>query len=242
MRTGIGEHDSTPPSPPPAYGSGGGSRSSVRRGVVVLAVVGALTALLIAGFRGVDLVPGFDNPFARHDVDRSESALLLALDDISEYRAATGTFQVVLDVERDTPYLPSFVAGDRTVFLATGTVDASVDFTGLTGDAVRVSDDGRAVALELPAPQLSPPRVDANASRVLSRDRGILDRLGSIFADNPAGEREFFQLAERKLATAADDSDLLRRAEDNTRQTLTAMMRSLGFTEIAVIFHATADH
>jgi Protein of unknown function (DUF4230) len=239
MPTGLREPESTLELPTRGARD---SRPSVSRIAVVLAVVVVLTGLLFAGVRNFDLIPGFANPFGHDDIDRSEPTLLLALDDLSEYHAATGTFQVVLDLERDTHNLPAFIAGDRTVFLATGTVDATVDFTDLTGDAVRVSEDGRAVRLELPAPRLGPARVDPDASRVLARDRGLLDRLGSVFTDNPAGERQFFQLAERELTTAAANSELLRRAEDNTRQTLTAMMKSLGFAEIEVVFYSAAEH
>ncbi|MDP8986917.1 MAG: DUF4230 domain-containing protein, partial [Actinomycetota bacterium] len=159
-----------------------------------------------------------------------------AIKDLSEYRAATGQFQVILDVEEDTRFVPSFVKGERTVFLAGGTVDASVDFAKVARGEIQVSDDREAVTVRLPRAHLSPPRIDPERSYVVSRNRGLLDRAASVFADNPTGERELYLLAEEKLAAAAADSDLRERAEDNTRAMLESMLRSLGFDEVEVVF------
>ncbi len=92
--------------------------------------------------------------------------------------------------------------------------------------------------IDLPIPRLTPARVDPARSHVVSRDRGILDRLGSVFADSPTGERQLYLLAERKLQAAAQEGDIVRRAEDNTRAMLETMLRSLGFTEVTVRFEA----
>jgi hypothetical protein len=122
------------------------------------------------------------------------------------------------------------------VFVAAGSVDASVDFSNLDEDGIRVSDDRRSVTVSLPMPVLSEPRVDPEKSRVVSRDRGLLDRLGSAFSDSPTSDRELYLTAQEKMRTAAAESDLRARAEHNTRQMLEAMLRSLGFTEITVNF------
>lgn len=196
-----------------------------------------IAVVLVAGLGRVSgLLPSLGNPFSTKAVDRSQPALLEAIKDLSEYRAATGQFQVVLDVEDDTRFLPSFVRGERTVFLAGGTVDASVDFSRIARGEVEVSDDGRAVTVSLPRAHLSPPRIDPERSYVVSRNRGLLDRAASVFADSPTGERELYLLAQEKLAAAAADSNLAGRAEDNTRDMLESMLRSLGFDEVEVVF------
>ncbi len=228
------------PHPP---GPGPGSHGPRRRFLPVVPVAGALVALalLVALLgRGLDLLPDGGNPTEPGVVDRSGPSLLLALADLSEYHAATGSFQVVIDVERDTPYLPSVLSGERTTFLATGGVDAVVDFSGLTAERVQVSQDRRAVTFSLPAPRLTEARVDPDGSRVVGRDRGLVDRIASVFEDNPTSEREFYQLAEQRLATAARDSDLLARAETNTRAMLTGLAGSLGFERVRVDFAAPA--
>jgi hypothetical protein len=211
-------------------------RRSTRGRVRLLAVgLGLVVAVPLAD-RAFDLLPDWDNPFAQEVVDRSTPPLMLALEDIEEYHAATGTFQVVIDQERDTPYVPSVISGERTTFLATGAVDAYVDFGDLGTQGVEVSPDRRSVTIALPAPQLGEASVDPDNSRVLDSDRGLVERVGSMFAESPSSEGEFYALAEQRLEGAAADSDLLVRAEDGTRDMLTALAGSLGFEQVTVTF------
>jgi hypothetical protein len=71
---------------------------------------------------------------------------------------------------------------------------------------------------------------------VFSRERGLLDRLGSVLSDNPTSERELYRLAQEKMAAAAAESDLVGRAEQNTRAMLESMLRSLGYRDVTVTF------
>ena len=205
-----------------------------RPALVALAVVVVLLGVGVTKLG--DLLPSFGNPFASQTVDRSQPTLLQAIEDLAEYRAATGQFQVILDVEDDTRFVPSFLRGERTLFLAGGTVDASVDFAGLADEAIEVSEDGQSVTVRLPPARLSEPRIDPERSFVISRERGLLDRAASVFSDSPTGERELYLLAERKLVDAAAEADLAERAEDNTRIMLESMLASLGYDEVTVIF------
>lgn len=196
-----------------------------------------LAALLVFGALAlVGRLPSL-NPFATEDRDRSQPVVLKSIARLSEYRAATANLQVIVDVERDAKYLPDFIKGERTLFVAAGNVDAKVDFRGLKGDAIRVSEDRRSATLLLPAPQLGEARVDPKRSRVVSRDRGLLDRAGGVFEDSPTGDRQLFLLAERKLLDAARaDPSLLRAARRNTTDTLTGLLRGLGFERITIRF------
>jgi hypothetical protein len=159
---------------------------------------------------------------------------MLALSDLSDYSAAQGSFQVVVDRERDTPWVPAVVKGERTTYLALGTVDGVVDFGSLGEDAVQV--DGESVVITLPPPRLGEPALDLESSRVVARDRGVIDRVSGVLSDSPTSERDVALLAEDKLARAAADSDLLQRAQDNTRAMLTGLARSFGYTDVTVRF------
>lgn len=212
-----------------------GGRRSGRGGFLLAAVVGGLLVLLVSG--GIDsLLPSFSNPFREETVDRTGPTLLQALEDLSEYRAAEGQFQVVVDVEDDTRFVPSVLKGERTTFLATGSVAASVDFSGLDADAIDVSADGGAVRVVLPRAVLSEPTVDPESSYVVDRDRGLLDRVGGAFSDDPTSERELYLVAEERLAEAAGEADLVARAEQNTELMLTTMLESLGYEQVTVTF------
>ena len=200
------------------------------------AVVVALALAVPLAGRALDLLPGL--PFGSQESDRSTPALMTALADLEEYHAATGTYQVVVDLEKSNRWVPSFLKGERTTFLATGSVDGVVDLTGLDADAVTVSDDGRSVSFSLPPARLDDADVDLANSRVLDRDRGVVDRVGGLFSDNPTSEREVAARAEDKLDDAAAQSDLRERTEENTRTMLTSLARSLGFEQVVVEFDA----
>ena len=97
-------------------------------------VVGAFLAVALVAIgtgRIGDLLPSIPNPFGSETVDRSQPPLLQSLVDLSEYHAASANFQVIVDSEKDAQFLPSFIRGERTVYVAGGSVDASVDFARL---------------------------------------------------------------------------------------------------------------
>ncbi len=202
-----------------------------------LVVAGAVAAVLGSMLWGrLDLWPSLPNPFGQTTVDRSAPPLMLALNELSDYHAATGSMQVLVDLERDTAWVPSFISGEHTTFFAVGHVDATVDFSALGSDRVVLSGDGRAATISLPAPELGQVVLDTGASRVLSRDRGVLDRVGDAFGDDADAQRELFRAAQAKLADAAPRSDLVERAESNTRDMLTTLAHSLGITDVTVNF------
>jgi hypothetical protein len=215
-------------------------RAGPRRRVPLrLIAAGAGLALLVPAGLGVrDWIAGWGNPLEPEVVDRSTAPLLLALDDLSEYHAATADVQVLVDLEVDTPWVPSVISGERVHFLATGSADAYVDFDGLDAGAVTLSPDGDSATLVLPAPELAEVRIDQEESRVVDRDRGLVERIGGAFAENPVDDSELYALAERRLGEAAAESDVLDRAEDNTRDMLTALVRSLGVDQVDVRFES----
>jgi len=204
------------------------------RGLAVAGLV-LLGVLFGAGKLG-GLLPSLPNPFGTATVDRTQPALLKSLENLSKYQAATANLQVIVDTEKDASSLPSFIKGERTVFVAGGSVDATVDFSQLDERAVQVSEDRRSATIVLPAPTLSEAVVDPEQSRVVSRSRGLLDRIGSAFSDSPTSDRPLYLAAQAKMEQAAADSDLRKRAEDNTTRMLEGLLRSLGFTSVTVSF------
>jgi hypothetical protein len=197
------------------------------------AALAALLALLLVAGR-LDLWP--DNPFRTETKDRTGPALLKSIRDMSRYEAAAGEFQVVVDLEKDTRYVPDAIKGKRTLFVGAGTVEASVDLGGLGQDAVTVTEDRRGVTVRLPRASLDGATLDVDRSYAVNKQRGVLDRFGDVFSDNPNDEREVHRLAVRHINAAAKESDLVPRAERNTRQMLENLLRSLGFTRITVEF------
>jgi hypothetical protein len=212
--------------------TGGGLRRGFLRTVVTAVVVLLVAALALLGLRQLSTWP-----FGDEERDRSGPAVLTAMRDLSEYHAATGQYQVLIDIQQDAKFLPDVIKGKRTIFLAIGSVDAYVDFRKLGDDAVSVSSDRKSVSITLPRAQLSQPNIDPNQSRVLNQDLGVIDRLGDLFSDQPNPQnQQMYQLAQQRLADAAKQVGLQKRAEDNTKATLDKLMRSLGFTTVTITF------
>lgn len=195
--------------------------------------------LVFGGLGGC--LPSFDNPFRTETVDRSSPVVLKSIQNLRRFQAATAHYEVIVDLEKDTRFVPSPIRGERVLFVAVGDVEAGVDFTGLEGDAVRVSNNRRTVHLELPHAEFFGARVDPARSYVYDRDRGLIDRVASIFQDNPTSEQELYVLAEEKLMAAAEESSgILARAERNTRLMLIGLFEALGFTSVSIEFVDTA--
>jgi uncharacterized protein DUF4230 len=178
------------------------------------------------------------NPFGTETRDRSNPALLQSLQKLDEYRAARANLEQVVDIEKDTKLVPSFVKGERIVLVAAGEVDARVDFRRLGPRALEVSADRKAVTITLPAPQRAPARLDLSRTRVIDHDRGVLDRAGDLFGEGGTDdERQMLLVAQRKLdAAAAADEELLPTAERNTRAMLERLAGGLGFERVTVRF------
>ena len=206
------------------------------RSAIAAATFVVVAALAVTMFG----LPGLPNPFSSETVVRDHAAVLRSLEDLSEYHAATGEYQVVIDIEDKTRFVPGFLKGERTTFLAQGSVDAVVDLGDLDPESVIVADDGSVTVL-LPSATLADAAVDHEASTVLDRDRGVIDRVGGAFSDSPTSERDLYLEAESRLSEAAADSELLARAEENTAAMLEELLTSAGFENVRVLFGTRGD-
>jgi len=208
------------------------------RGVTRTVVFGALfvTTLVLVG--GVIAGNLFDLgvPFSQETKDHSPPLILNELKDLSEFRASEADFEVIIDQETDVRWVPSFVAGERVQFVAVGSVDATVDFSEMGEDSVIFDEATNSATVILPAPKMGDPRIDLDNSGVMNRDRGVLDRLGGLFVDNPTAEIELIREAEDKIEAAAGDTELLARAEENTTAMLTGLIEALGVDNVRVIY------
>ncbi|MFJ4535551.1 DUF4230 domain-containing protein [Streptomyces tibetensis] len=201
-------------------------------------VVTALVLLLVVFFAGLRLsvIPGLKDLFGTETQDRSGPALLKSIQDISRYDAASGNFQVVVDLEKDAKLLPDAIRGTRTLYVGAGTVDAYVDLGKIGENDVQVNGDRTSATLRLPHAQLGKPTLDPDRSYAVSKQRGLFDRLGDLFSDNPNGEQAVQKLAVRHIGDAAKESELTARAESNTTGMLEGLLRSLGFKEVRVSY------
>lgn len=202
-------------------------------GVALVALVVVVLALLAGN--GLDWL----NPFRSSTIDRSGPATATGLADLKEFHAATGYYEVVIDQEVDVANLPSFLAGERVLFVAAGSVDAVVDFSSLGPDAVTTDAERRTVTVRLPAVQLGKPTLDLQRSYVADHQRGLKERLQDAVGNQPSSDvmKGVYAVADKRLAEAAARSrELQNRAEANTRAMLTALLTQAGYTSVTVVF------
>jgi hypothetical protein len=228
-----------PPSDPaPAVtGRGEGGTRALRGLFWLLAVVG-IVAALVWGTQAAGWWPHLRNPFGSKTTDRSQPVLLKSIQDLSRFVAAEGNFQVVIDLQNDRKYVPDVLLNDRTLFVAAGTVEAYVDFASIGQGAITDSADHKSVQIKLPAPALGKPNLNHEKSYVFAQQRGLINRVGDLFAGDPNRQQQLYLLAEQKISDAANDSELTDRARDNTHKMLDAMLKSLGYTTVTITFAA----
>ena len=215
------------------------SRRPVPRSVWFFGVVALLIVAMGLATSFVIRALGDANPFkngivTQTTVDRSGPAVLKAVNDLGSFQAASGYYEVVIDVEKSVSNVPSFLAGSRVLFVAAGTVDVSVNLAKLSGGAVTVNDARTSATITLPKPTLAPARLDLSRSYVYSEEKGLFDRLRGGGAEDMQG---VYTLASKRLDQAARQSDeLTTRAETNTRAMLQGLLRSLGYTDVRINF------
>ncbi|MFZ3554405.1 DUF4230 domain-containing protein [Streptomyces sp. BH055] len=195
-----------------------------------------LCVVLAVVLTGLGMVHRLGDVFGTETHDRSGPALLKSVRDLSRYEAAAGNYQVVVDLDKDSKYLPDAIQGTRTLYVGAGSVNAYVDLGRIDPGDVRVNDDRTSATLRLPHARLAAPVLDTDRSYAVAKQRGLLDRLGDLFSDNPGDEKAVRQLAARHIGEAARDSHLTGRAERNTTEMLRGLLRSLGFREVNVSY------
>ncbi len=188
----------------------------------LVAAVAAVVVLVLV-LSAVHLLPQLRNPFGETTTDRSGPVLLKSITQLSRYEAASGSFQVVVDLTRQASFLPSFIEGSQTLFIGQGTDIAFVDFSQLKSRA-----------------KLQPAVLNVRQSYVYAQQQGLLDRIGNFFAGNPNSQQQIYILAQQKIGTAAHRSQLIAEAQKNTRNMLNGMLHTLGFRQITVTFGAIA--
>ena len=209
-----------------------GSGLTGRLAGVAAVVVAAAVLLLVLSV--VHVLPTLRNPFTETTTERSGPVVLKSITELSRYEAASGSFQVVVDLTKSTSFLPSFIAGSQTLFVGDGTDIAYVNFSGLKGPDLRVSRNRTAVTVSLPQPQLEPAVLNTRQSYVFAQQQGLVNRLDNFFGGNPNSQQAVYISAQRHIEAAARRSPLLADARQNTQAMLTGMLGALGFRHITV--------
>ncbi len=115
----------------------------------------------------------------------------------------------------------------------TGSVRATVDFSGLDEGSIETDPESGTIRITLPEPVLGDADIDEKSVRFF-RERGLTDRIEDFFASNPTDDSPVFVAAEGKVKEAADESQLLDRARANTEAWLTAFLEVADFENVII--------
>lgn len=178
----------------------------------------------------------FGNPLQTQVTDRSGPVLIRSIQDMQRFVPAQGNFEVAVVLREQFQGLPTFIYGYEGVLVAHGTVDAIVDLSAVTEDAVDVSLDGSSVTISLPTPQLGRPLVDHLRSEVVDDDGGIVNSISEAFGGESSKTQDLYRAAEAKISAAAAESDLVERAQLNTQAAMQSIGAALGFETVTVTF------
>ncbi|WP_045878027.1 DUF4230 domain-containing protein [Pseudofrankia sp. DC12] len=230
-----------PPTTPDAASGRGGRRGLQLPGFGGLIRLVALLVVLAVAVGAISFVVGWrpsflHNPFKHQTIDRSEPAVLRSLETINDYHAASGHFEVVVDTQSSTKYIPSWLSGEQVLFVGVGTVDSVVSFKGLDASRVKVSPDGKSVTITLPPPTLSKPNLDLQKSYVVARQRGALTRIGNFFGGQSSDKNVYIKATQQMTSAASADGQLVNLGKQNTAGMLRGLLGALGYTNVTINF------
>jgi hypothetical protein len=193
-------------------------------GILVTVLAVGLMLWLIAGASFLRLLrPGANGTLFRID----QPTVVRQIQQLQRLETVSFTMDKIISGEHDSPYLPKFLVSDRLLLVVHGDVIAGVDLSQLQPQDVSIQ--GKSISLRIPKSQILVTRLDNSKTRVYSRDTGLFS------SPDPNLESEVRQEAERQLQEAALQGNILRTADDNARSTLSALLRSLGFTTVEFV-------
>jgi Protein of unknown function (DUF4230) len=159
-------------------------------------------------------------------IDTSSPAVVEKIRQLSRLETVSYSIDKIVEGNREYPYLPNFLAGDKLLLVAHGEVIAGVDLSQIKVSDVSVAGDG--VQVQLPAPQILATRIDNGQTRVYSRVTGLL------VAADPDLESQVRLAAEQQFSQAALADGVLDRARQNARSSVSALLYGLGFHRVEV--------
>jgi hypothetical protein len=154
------------------------------------------------------------------------TTIIREIKDLQRLETASFEYEKVITAETKQDLLWGLL-GESVVFVANGKVYAGVDFAKMAEGDLQVYDPVT-VYVHLPKAEIFSdiPVLDNERSYVADRDTGLFTRA------DPELETQVRQEAEKAIRAAADESEILERADNNARQYMIGFLSGLGFENI----------
>jgi hypothetical protein len=159
-------------------------------------------------------------------INVSQPTVVRQIQQLQRLETVTYTMDKIISGERDNPYLPKFLAGDRLLLVVHGQVIAGVDLAKVQPADVIVH--GPSIVFHVPQAEIFSTLIDNSRTRVYSRDTGLFT------SPDPNLESEVRAEAERQLQQAALQDGILKTADQNARSTLASMLKGFGFSQVEI--------
>ncbi len=223
------------PQAAPAPSGGKWMRNLALGSVIVFFTIASVAAVLVAlGINRTnesviepvgDLVRQLVLPVTPEIVP-NPTTILREIKDLSRLETASFEFEKIITAETKQDILWGAL-GESLIFVANGKVFAGVDFADMADGDIQVYDPVT-VYVYMPKAQIfeDVPILNNDLSYVADRDTGILTRA------DPNLETQVRQAAEQAIREAADESQILQRADNNAREFMTTFLSELGFENI----------
>jgi hypothetical protein len=163
-------------------------------------------------------------------VVQSTPSVVTAVRDLARLEGAEFRIDRVISLtDKQDRFFGLVKTKDAILLVASGSVVAGVDLSGLTDSDVAIDAAHRRVRLRLPSSEILSSRLDADHTFVYQRDTDLLaERKESL-------ETQARQEAERTLAKAAAEGGIVERSNESVRRTVESLLRSLGFADVEVV-------
>lgn len=182
-----------------------------------------LVLLLMATFeRGRQAIL---NPFGFSTrVTPSGPVVLEQLQKMARLQTARYKGHTIVKGNTGSDVLPSFIAGDKLVFIGHGEVVAGVDLGKMQAGDIKVNGDK--ATIKLPKAEIFSSSLDNRQSEVFERQTGVFSK------PDPTLETKVRQEAEKQILEAARQSEIEKQAAQGAREELRRLLRMLGFKDV----------
>ncbi|MEO6807025.1 MAG: DUF4230 domain-containing protein [Edaphobacter sp.] len=155
-------------------------------------------------------------------------AIVQKIQSLNRLETAVYSIDTIVEGSKSSAVLPDLLAGDRILLVVHGQSIAGIDLSKLSPEDIRITNNGQAIHLTLPASQIFSTTLDNQHTRVYLRSTGVL-----VPAD-PNLETDTRAKAQQQLQQTALGDGILDNASKNARANLTILLYSLGFKDVTV--------
>jgi hypothetical protein len=223
--------------PPPPAQSAPGQRARLIPLVVALSIgIGSGLALVGYFFGRSDFGLGQASQ-GPHTTVRATPGVVAAIRDMSRLDTTSFHIEKVIEARDQQSRLWGLLQPkDAVLLVAVGDVVAGVDLSKLRDEDVRIDPGTHAVRVRLPTPEVLSSSLDERSTHVVLRTTDMLAER------NEQLEGEARRQAEQEMREAAVAAGILERSRASADRTLRALLRSLGYEDVEIVFSDHALH